>query len=525
MKIFIDNSHSDGQYSTEKVKPANELFVFPTSFPQQGLWLLDRLTDTTVSYIIPNGFRLQGRLDVTALETALNAIILRHETLRTYFSEQGGAPVQIIQSSFSIPLTRLDLSGYSAEHRASESARLIQANSATAFDLEKLPLLRVQLLRLGEEDHIFLLACHHIISDAWSMEVLMRELSALYGAFSLGLPSPLPELPIQYADYTVWQREWLQGETLEPLLNYWKTWLAGAPILELPTDKPRPALQSFRGATQQFSLPPGLAEALKVLSQREEVTLFMTLMAAFQLLLHRYSGQDDIVIGTPVAGRSSLELENLVGYFVNILVLRADLSDNPSFRELLAQVREVVLGAYAHQDMPFEKLVEAINPQRDLSRNPLFQVMFAFQSTANVELQLNEMTAETLQLDSGTAKFDLTLELSETPHGLVGRMEYATDLFEAATISRLIGHFQTLLEGIVARPEARLSDLPLLTEAERRQLLTDWNDTAVSFPEHRCIHELFEAQAAATPQAPALVYEQSRLGYAELNAQANRLAH
>jgi len=525
MKAFENTSYSHVGYSTEKIDTATDLFVFPISFPQQRLWLLDRLMGTTTNYNISRVFRLLGKLDVGALEAAFNTIILRHEPLRTCFAQQDGAPVQVIKSSLSIPLTMVDLRGYPEEQKAPELARLIQANETTVFDLERLPLLRFQLLRLGEEEYISLLAFHHIISDGWSMDVFARELSALYGAFSQNLASPLSELPIQYADYTIWQREWLQGKAMERLLDYWKQRLADVQILELPTDKPRPAVQSFRGATWQFNLSPELTDGLKVLSRREGVTLFMTLLAAFQVLLHRYSGQDDIAIGTPTAGRNRLELEGLIGFFVNTLVLRSDLSGNPSFRELLAQVREVALGAYANQDMPFEKLVEALNPQRDLSRNPLFQVMFVLQNTPDDKLQLNEITAELIQVDSGSTQFDLSLELSETPRGLAGRVEYATDLFEAATISRLIGHFQTLLEGIVAQPEARLSELPLLTEPERRQLLVEWNDTAVPFPRDKCIHELFEEQTAKTPQAVAVVYEASQLTYAELNAQANQLAH
>ena len=340
-------------------------------------------------------------------------------------------------------------------------------------------------------------------------------------------PDPSIKLSVLQKPVTEQCSEWAEPmiEVMERQLDYWKARLADAPTLELPTDKPRPAVQSFHGATQQFSLPLDLAEGLNALSRREGVTLFMTLVAAFQILLHRYSGQDDIVIGTPPAGRSRLELEGLIGFFVNNLVLRTDLSGNPSFRELLAQVREVALGAYTHQDIPFEKLVEALNPQRDLGRSPLFQVMFVLLSTSDNPLTLNAATVEPLPVDTGTTQFDLTLELSETPHGLTGRVEYATDLFETATIARLIGHFQTLLEGIVAHPEARLSELPLLTEPERQQLLVEWNNTAATFPRDKCIHELFEAQAAATPQAVAVVHEDSQLTYAELNAQANQLAH
>ncbi|MFI3157993.1 MAG: amino acid adenylation domain-containing protein [Methylococcaceae bacterium] len=497
----------------------------PLSFAQMRLWLLERISDAGGAYNIPFFLQLEGVLEnEQALERAINEVIRRHDSLRTHFAEHKGVPFQIIEPSLSIALLTRDLSNTPEALREAEMTRHLQAQAAPPFDLIKGPLLRAELIRLGQEHHVLLLTFHHIISDGWSMDVFARELSALYGAFSRNQPSPLPELPIQYADYAVWQQEWLQGEPMERLLAYWKVRLSDVPTLELPTDKPRPAIQSFHGKTQPFSLSPDLTEGLKALSRREGVTLFMTLAAAFQVLLHRYSGQDDIVIGTPTAGRSRVELEDLIGFFVNTLVLRTDLSGNPSFRELLAREREVTLGAYAHQDMPFEKLVEALNPERDLSRNPLFQVMFVLQNTPNDQLRLNEMAVESLSVDNGTNQFDLTLELSETPQGLTGRVNYAGDLFEAASIDRLIGHFQTLLEGIVAHPEALLSELPLLTEAERRQLLVEWNATATPFPKDQCIHTLFEVQAATTPQAVAVIYEDSRLSYAELNAQANRLA-
>ncbi len=493
----------------------------PLSFAQMRMWLLECISGPSGAYNIPFYLQLDGVLEnEPALERALNEIVRRHDALRTYFAEQEGVPFQIIRPSLTLTLLKTDLS-----NMPEKITQHIQAQAALPFDLKQGPLLRAELIRLAAEKQVLLLTFHHIVADGWSMEVFTRELSTLYGAFSRNQPSPLPELPIRYVDYSVWQREQLQGETLTRLLAYWRQRLANLPALELPTDKPRPASQSFRGTIAQFSLPPELAEGLQTLSRREGVTLFMTLAAAFQVLLHRYSGQDDIAIGTPTAGRSRAELEGLIGFFVNTLVLRTDLSGNPGFCELLARMREVALGAYANEDMPFEKLVEELNPQRDLSRNPLFQVMFVLQNVPGDQLQLNAMTAEVLPVDKGTTQFDLTLELTETPHGFSGRVEYATDLFEAATIKRLTDHFQTLLEGVVARPEAHLSELPLLTEPERKQLLVDWNNTSASFPQDQCIHELFEAQAAKTPQAVALVHEDSRLSYAELNAQANRLAH
>ncbi|MFI3157992.1 MAG: amino acid adenylation domain-containing protein [Methylococcaceae bacterium] len=524
MKLFEDTSLRYTEYSAEKTGTATELFVFPTSFPQQRMWLQDKLAGTSESYNISTAFQLQGRLDVAALKAALNAIILRHEALRTYFAEQDGAPVQIIQSSLSIPLTMIDLRGYPEEQRASESARLVQADQAAVFDLDRLPLLRAQLLHLEEEKYVFLLVFHHIISDGWSMAVFARELSALYGAFSQGLPSPLPELPIQYPDYSVWQREWLQGETMERLLDYWKARLADAPTLELPTDKPRPAVQSFRGGIQQFDLSPGLTEGLKTLSQGEGATLFMTLVAAFQVLLHRYSGQDDIVLGTPSAGRSRLELEGLIGFFINTLVLRTDLSGNPSFRDLLTQVRETALGAYANQNMPFEKLVEILHPQRDPSRNPLFQVWFVVQNMDHTELQLNNLSVEPFLIPEETTKFDLAVYVEETSQGIKVSLSYATDLFEAATITRLIGHFQTLLEGIVAHPEARLSDLPLLTKLELDQLNLPDPFIELSEPPQKPVTEQFLQWAELNPEMIAVSRGMKQQSYAELAEKAKALA-
>ena len=525
MKLFEDNPDSNDYYQADKTGSATDLYVFPVSFSQERLWLVDRLTGVSSNYNISRLLRLQGKLDVHVLEAALNAFILRHETLRTSFTEQDGAPVQVIQPSLSIPLTVVDLAGDEKEQRTVKLTQLIQANQETVFDLEKCPLFRQQLLCLSEEEYIFQLTFHHIITDGWSIGVLVRELSALYGAFSDGKPSPLPELPIQYADYTVWQREWLQGETMARLLNYWKRHLEGTPTLRLPTDKPRPAVQSFRGESLHSILPTDLSEGLKALCRREGVTLFMTMLTAVQVLLHRYCGQDDIVVGTPFAGRTQSELEGLFGFFVNTLVLRTDLSGNPSFRELLSRVREDTLGAFDNQDMPFEKLVEVLQPQRDLSRNPLFQFWFVMENFEHVDLHLDNVKVEYLPVRETSAKFDLAFYLEETPRGVEVNVVYATDLFEAETITRLIGHFQTLLEGIVVQPEARLSDLPLLSEPERRQLLVEWNDTAVAFPQDRYIHQLFEEQAARTPEAVAVVCEGHQLTYGNLNARANQLAH
>ena len=368
---------------------------------------------------------------------------------------------------------------------------------------------------------------HHIVTDGWSLGVFIHELSALYQAFSTGRPSPLAELPIQYADFAAWQREWLQGAVLEEQLGYWQQQLAGAPgLLELPTDRPRPAVQSFRGASVAFGLEAELTHGLKALSQRAGVTLFMTLLGAFMVLLARYSRQEDIVVGSPIANRTHSQTEGLIGFFVNTLVLRADLSGDPPFEELLGRVRRVALEAYAHQEIPFERVVEALQPERSLSHSPLFQVMFALQNAPLGELELPGLTLSPLTLESVTAQFDLSLILSEAEGGLVGGVwEYSTDLFEAATIERLLGHFQTLLEGIVADPKRPLSELPLLPEAEWRQVVVEWNATEAEYPKERCIHQLVEAQVERAPEAVAVVFEDEWLTYRALNARANQLAH
>ena len=404
--------------------------------------------------------------------------------------------------------------------------RLVSVEAMRPFDLSHDPLLRVTLLQLGVLEHVLVLTMHHIVSDGWSMAVLIQELAALYEAFLRGKPSPLAELPIQYADFAHWQRQWLQGEVLAHQLSYWQQQLAGAkPVLELPTDRPRPAVQTFRGASTTLALPAPLSQELKSLSQRSGVTLFMSLLAAFQTLLYRYSEQEDILVGTPIANRNSVEIEGLIGFFANTLVLATDMKGNPSFRELLARVREVALQAYAHQDLPFEKLVEELQPSRNLSHSPLFQVMFQLLNDPVSTLKLAGLTVNSLKVDSGTAKFDLSLSMVDTEQGLIGSLEYNTDLFDAGTINRMLGHFQTLLEGIVANPEQQLSDLPLLTAAQRHQLLVEWNDTQADYPLDVCIHQLFAAQVERSPDAVAVVFEDEQLTYRELNCRANQLAH
>ncbi|RMF30995.1 MAG: non-ribosomal peptide synthetase, partial [Chloroflexi bacterium] len=390
----------------------------PLSFAQQRLWFLDQLEPGNLLYNLPLAVRLSGRLDVEALERSLSEIVRRHEVLRTTFASVGGKPRQVIAPPKPLPLPLVDLTGLPEARREAEVQRLAQEEARRPFDLAHGPLLRVQLLKLDDEEHVVLVTMHHIVSDGWSMGVFVREIAALYAAFAAGEPSPLPELPIQYADFAAWQRKWLQGETLEKQLAYWKEQLSGSPpVLELPTDRPRPSVQTSRGASFAFALPQDLSQAIQALSQEEGVTLFMTLLAAFQTLLYRYTGQEDICVGTPIANRNRPEIEGLIGFFVNTLVLRTDLSGNPRFTELLKRVREVALGAYAHQDLPFEMLVEALQPQRDMSHSPLFQVMFVLQNVPLEALELPDLTLRPVDVDRGTATFDLTLSMAEGPEG------------------------------------------------------------------------------------------------------------
>jgi amino acid adenylation domain-containing protein len=496
------------------------------SFAQQRLWFFDQLEPGLAAYNIPAAVRLKGPLNLSALEQSLNEIVKRHESLRTTFGKVEGRPTQVIAPTLTIKLPVVDLRKLPASEREIEVRRLVTAEAQRPFDLCQGPLIRATVLRLGDEEHVGLLTMHHIVSDGWSTGILVREVTTLYVAFCAGGASPLPALPIQYADFAHWQRQWLRGEVLETQIAYWKEQLAGAPaLIDLPTDHPRPAVQTFRGAHQSLVLPKHLLEGFKALSCQQGMTQFMTLLAAFKVLLYRYTGQDDLIVGTPIANRNRLETEGLIGFFVNALALRTDLSGNPSFRELLRRVREVCLGAYGHQDLPFDRLVEELHVKRDLTRNPLFQVMFVLHNASLRTVELPGLTLSPVEGDSETAHFDLTLQILDTEQGLTAAFVYNTDLFEAATIARMLGNFQILLEGIVANPEQRLSDLPLLTEAERQQLLVEWNDTKTENPQDLCIHQLFEAQAERTPDAIAVVFEAEQLTYRELNRRANQLAH
>jgi amino acid adenylation domain-containing protein len=505
---------------------ADKASVTPLSFAQQRLWFIEHMGRATHVYNICTSVRLQGRVNEKALERSFNEIVRRHEGLRTTFELVDEEPVQIVAPVVKVKTSVISLEALPAAGHEAEVQRLVGKESQTPFDLARGPLLRVTLLRLSANESVLMLTMHHIIADGWSMGVLVHEMVTLYEAFSQGKPSPLSELSIQYPDFVLWQREQLQGETLEQSLAYWKQQLNGAPAgLELPKDYPRPLINNYRGAKQSLTLSAELSNALKTLSEREGVTLFMTLLAAFKTLCYRYTGQTDLVIGTPIANRNRAETEPLIGFFVNTLLLRTDVSDDPTFANLLRRVREVSLEAYAHQDLPFEKLVEELRPERSLSQTPLFQVMFVLQNAPMDHIELPGLTLSPMTVDNGTAKFDLTLFLEVTDAGIVGTLEYSTDLFASATIERMAGHYQRLLEAVVSDPDQRLSRLALLTTGERQQQLVQWNDDTCEYPAQQSLHELFEAQVERDPEAVAVVCGEQQLSYAELNSRANQLAH
>jgi amino acid adenylation domain-containing protein len=513
--------------------------IAPLSFEQSRLWLLHQLEPASPAYNLPLALRLVGPLDMMALARCVQALRQRHETLRTTFGLADGQPVQIIAEIRADPrrpaqedapfaplraasrIRVIDVQALPETLREAAALRLATTLAQEPFDLARGPLLRTTVLRLTATAHVLVAVAHHIIADGWSIGVFARELAALYG----GSPgaAALPELPIQYADYAIWQRQGLQAR-LAGQLGYWRGQLADTPTLELPTDRPRPPIQSFQGATFTFQLDEPLTRGLQALSLRNDVTLFMLLLAAFQTLLARYSGQTDIAVGTPIANRAQIETEPLIGCFVNMLVLRGDLARNPTFVELLRRIQTVATAAYANQDVPFDRLVEELRPQRDLGRTPLFQVVFALQNTPAPTLELPGLVAGPLLIENGTAKFDLTLTLTEHSDGLHGALEYAADLFDAPTITRMAGHLRTLLAGIAADPALRCADLPLLTKAELAQIAA-WNASAAAYPHDAAVHSLFEAQVDRTPDAVAAVYDTAHLTYAALNTRANQLAH
>jgi amino acid adenylation domain-containing protein len=504
---------------------ATEVLVFPVSFAQHRLWFLDQLEPGNPFYNITWAVRVSGRLRVDVLHRALETVISRHESLRTTFTEVQGKPVQIIAERALVSLPITDLSESPTDERDEKARWLVREAAQLSFDLSRAPLFRASLVRLAEDQHIAIFTMHHIISDGWSTTVFVREVASLYQAFSAGLPSPLAPLPIQYADFALWQREYLQGDVLDTQLSYWREQLSGAPaLLELPTDRPRPPVQTFRGANQSLTISRQLTDELEALSQSEGATLFMTLLAGFQILLGRYSGQTDITVGTAIANRNRAEIEPLIGFFVNTLVLRTKLSDELTFREALGRVRETALSAYAHQDLPFEMLVEEVQPERDLSRAPLFQVMFTLQNAPRSGLHL--VSEHTLKLTAmaapnSTAKFDLEMNLSEQAGGLSVTCDYNTDLFDRGTIARLLKHYRRLLEGIISGPDVALWQLPMLTTEERRQVMVEVQSGAAAYPEESCFHQLFEQQVRETPGAIAVSAGGQEYSYEEINSWAN----
>ncbi|WP_420714784.1 amino acid adenylation domain-containing protein, partial [Roseateles sp. SL47] len=529
LAAFAKSVEQAGASLGQRIGRADRSAALPVSYAQQRLWFLDRLDAAAgAAYHMPVALRLSGALQRQALKATLDGLVRRHEILRTRFGSVDGQTVQWIDGpEVGFQWQEVDLSGLEEPQRTQAVQSLSQEEQRAPFDLARGPLIRGQLLKLEEQAHILLLTQHHIISDGWSTGIMVREVSALYEAYSQGREDPLEPLTIQYADYAVWQRQWLQGEVLRQQTQYWKEQLGGAPaLLELPTDRPRPAEQSYEGGQWSFEIPAQVSAGLQGLAQSQGATLFMTLLAGWAVLLSRLSGQKDIVVGTPVANRQRSEVEGLIGFFVNTLALRVRLEDDPTVQELLQQVKASTLDAYEHQDLPFEQVVEALQPQRSLSHSPLFQNMLSLNNTpVQGPLQLSGLSISTLAPDSGSTQFDLSLALSETPEGLSATLSYASALYEPSSIQRLEGYLQAVLRGLVEDPTQRVSELALLSAAQRRQVLEEFNATARAYPQDELIHELFEEQVRARPQATALVYEQQQLSYGELNERANQVAH
>lgn len=497
----------------------------PLSFPQQRQLFLEMLERGTAVNNLSVFLELRGRLDPVALEQSTHQIIARHDALRTRFSFGTGVPAPEILEDVKIHLSSTDLRQIGAANQADAARRMAEQAVLQPFDLTQAPLIRLQLYILSEEVHRLLVVVHHTIADGWSLGVFLRELLARYQAITLNAPLQLPELPVQYADFAYWQNSQKHHHRLQSSIDYWKKQLAGElPVLELPTDRQRGARQSFSGGSDRFTLSPALTEALEKFSRQEDVTVFMTLLTAFYTLLHRYSGQDDILVGTPVANRNAPELEHLIGVFINTLVLRADLSGAPSFRELIRRVRDMSLEAYAHQYLPFEQLVEALRPKRDLSRTPLFQVVFNLQNSPLPQLEMPGLDLCFLDLHRGVSQFDLTLMMSRSGGQYCGTVEFKDDLFEPATIARMFQSFQMLLEYAIVQPDCPVSRLPLVGQAELDRLVRERNRTSVEYPRERNVHHLFEAQVERTPDALAVMYQDDTLTYTELNRRANAWA-
>ena len=497
----------------------------PLSFAQQRLWLIDRMEPGGATYNVPYAYRLAGPLSMDVLERALSAMVDRHEILRTTFRMAGDAPVQTIGPAVRITPPVRDLRRLGEGDREASLRDLGAAEARRPFDLERGPLMRVEIAKLSDTEHVLFLTFHHIVFDGWSEGIFFRELQTLYQAFSRNERSPLPPLPVRYVDYAAWQRETLRGDLLERQLSYWRGRLGGAlPFLDLPLDRMRPPRQSFRGTTRLFTLDAELHRRLVRLGQAEGVTLYMTMLAAFNVLLWKYTGEQDIVVGTPTAGRMRRETEEMIGFFVNTLVMRTDLSGNPEFRELLRRTRELTLGAFENQDLPFEKLVEELHPQRLPAHNPLFQVMFVLQTAPRGDLRLPGISFTKIETDNDTAKFDLTLSLTEKENGLSGWLEGNADVFEYESLARMASRYETLLRGIAADPSRPIGYIPIMNNEEREQVLSDWKGSDVPYPRDSAIHQVFEEHARAHPETTALLWEGDRMTYGDLNRRANKLA-
>src|ERR1041385_4749932 len=497
----------------------------PLSYAQQRLWFLDQLEPDNAAYNLSTAVQLSGHFELPIMARALNEIVRRHEILRTTIAEEHGQPVQVIHTARQVPVPLVDLTALSPDVKAAMARRLANEEANRPFDLRRGPLLRATVLRLAAEDHVGLFTLHHIVTDGWSMEVLVKEFAGIYEAFTNGRPSPLHELPIQYADFAEWQREKLSGPALNSHLSYWKKQLRGSNgLLELPFDRPRPLVQTYHGGHSSLSLPDKLSNDLRSLTQREGCTLFMTLLAAFQILLYRYSGEPDISVGIPVAGRSRPEVQNLIGFFLNTLVVRSKIDGAATFREFMQQVKETAVGAQAHQDVPFELIVEHVQPERSLTHSPLFQVMFNLLNSPEQPIALPGLDLKPFDARQNGSKFDMTLYVTEADAPLDLVLAYNTDLFDASTVDQMLRHFQTLLEGITAEPEIPLSQIPLVTGPELQQLILTWNDTQRDFGPPRSIQALFDLSLARAPHAVAVTCGPESLTYLELDQRVNRLA-
>jgi amino acid adenylation domain-containing protein len=526
LAMLLEDEGVDQLHEASSIVPRADQNTHPASFAQQRLWFLDQLEPNSPTYVMPGGVRMLGALDVGALARTLNEIVRRHAVLRASFETVDGKPAQRLRSTLELALPLEDLSHLPETEREAEVERRFLLEADRPFDLADGPLLRATLLKVSDTEHILLLTLHHIVADGWSVGVLLEEVAAIYPAFVAGQASPLDDLPIQYADFAAWQQAELEGGALNEQLAYWRRQLGGASTtLDLPTDRARPSVQSYRGASVPFNIPADVAAELRSLARQEQATLFMVLVGGLSAVLSAYSRQHDILIGTPIANRVRPETEGLIGLFANTLVLRTDVSGDPSFRELVRRLRDVTLQAYAHQDLPFERLVDELQVERSLSHNPLFQVMLAVQHGAFTRCELPGLTLESLNSHTQTSKFDLTLEVEETPDALAGQLEYSTDLFDRQTVERLLSHLRNLLAGAAADAERRISQLPLLSSAESERLLVDFNATAAPLPTTQTLPALLDAQADRTPDAVAVVSESGSLTYAELHARANQLAH